>query len=89
MCLIGEIFDDSSDDVCGAVAQNRTKGDKISIWTKHAQNKDHIHRIGYTKESVLSLNYCFYNRHMYKEKLQIHIHGRFTIQYQVQLRSDI
>ncbi|XP_003384312.1 PREDICTED: eukaryotic translation initiation factor 4E-like [Amphimedon queenslandica] len=47
MCLIGEIFDDSSDDICGAVAQNRTKGDKISIWTRVAKNKDHVHRIGY------------------------------------------
>lgn len=47
MCLIGEIFDDSSDDICGAVAQNRTKGDKISIWTRVSQNRDHVHRIGY------------------------------------------
>lgn len=46
MCLIGEIFDDSSDDICGAVAQNRPRGDKISIWTKQSKNRDHIHRIG-------------------------------------------
>ena len=46
MCLIGEAFDDSSDDVCGAVAQNRAKGDKVSIWTRNARNDTHVLRIG-------------------------------------------
>ena len=35
-CLFGEAFVDSSDDVCGAVAQNRARGDKVSIWTRNA-----------------------------------------------------
>ena len=46
MCLVGEVFDDSSDDVCGAVVQSRLKGDKISIWTSNARNSEHILRIG-------------------------------------------
>ena len=46
MCLIGEVFEDSSDDICGAVAQNRSKGDKIAIWTRQALNQDHVRRIG-------------------------------------------
>ncbi|CAD7686321.1 unnamed protein product [Nyctereutes procyonoides] len=33
LCLIGESFDDYSDDVCGAVIDVRAKGDKIAIWT--------------------------------------------------------
>lgn len=57
MCLIGEIFDDSSDDICGAVAQNRAKGDKISIWTRVAQNKDHVHRIGWAIIILFPLTY--------------------------------
>ncbi|XP_019851087.1 PREDICTED: uncharacterized protein LOC100637079 [Amphimedon queenslandica] len=69
LCLIGEIFDDSSDDICGAVVQNRIKGDRISLWTKAAKNKEHVHRIG----------------HVYKEKVQMHILGQFTIQYQSHL----
>jgi translation initiation factor 4E len=67
MCLIGEIFEDGSDDICGAVAQNRGKGDKISIWTKNAKSRDVVYSIG----------------QKYKEKLQIHIPGQFSIQYQV------
>uniref|UniRef100_A0A1X7VIC9 Uncharacterized protein n=1 Tax=Amphimedon queenslandica TaxID=400682 RepID=A0A1X7VIC9_AMPQE len=75
MCLIGEVFDDSSDDICGAMVQNRTKGDKISIWTRVAKNKEHVYRIGY----------CFWNSHVYKEKIKIHIFEPFTIQYESHL----
>ncbi|KAG2466846.1 TSN5 protein, partial [Polypterus senegalus] len=39
-------FDDYSDDVCGAVVNIRTKGDKIAIWTKDYENKDAVTHIG-------------------------------------------
>ena len=47
MCLIGEGFDLSSDEVCGAVVQNRSKGDKIAIWTGDSTRSDDIMHIGY------------------------------------------
>ncbi|MBN3288034.1 IF4EA factor, partial [Polyodon spathula] len=43
---VGEAFDDHSDDVCGAVVNIRTKGDKIAIWTTDYENKDAITHIG-------------------------------------------
>lgn len=46
LCLVGEAFDDHSDDVCGAVVNIRTKGDKIAIWTTDYENKDAITHIG-------------------------------------------
>ena len=46
MCLIGEGFDLSSDEVCGAVVQNRSKGDKIAIWTGDSSRNDDILHIG-------------------------------------------
>ena len=46
MCLIGEGFDLSSDEVCGAVVQNRSKGDKIAIWTGDSSRTDDIMHIG-------------------------------------------
>ncbi|XP_027018095.1 eukaryotic translation initiation factor 4E-1A isoform X5 [Tachysurus fulvidraco] len=46
LCLVGEAFDDHSDDVCGAVVNVRTKGDKIAIWTTDYENKDAIVHIG-------------------------------------------
>lgn len=46
LCLVGEAFDDHSDDVCGAVINVRTKGDKIAIWTADYENKDAIVHIG-------------------------------------------
>ena len=46
MCLIGEGFDLSSDEVCGAVVQNRSKGDKIAIWTGDSSRSDDIMHIG-------------------------------------------
>ena len=46
MCLVGEVFDDSSDEVCGAVVQTRQKGDKLCIWTRDFRATDHNQRIG-------------------------------------------
>ncbi|XP_061833296.1 eukaryotic translation initiation factor 4E-1A isoform X1 [Nerophis lumbriciformis] len=46
LCLVGEAFDDHSDDVCGAVINVRTKGDKIAIWTTDYENKEAITHIG-------------------------------------------
>jgi translation initiation factor 4E len=46
LCLIGEAFDEASDDVCGAVVNIRPKGDKLSIWTSNCKNRDGIMKIG-------------------------------------------
>ncbi|XP_023678241.1 eukaryotic translation initiation factor 4E family member 1c isoform X3 [Paramormyrops kingsleyae] len=46
LCLIGESFDEASDDICGAVVNVRPKGDKISIWTVNCQNREAIMTIG-------------------------------------------
>ncbi|XP_019901221.1 eukaryotic translation initiation factor 4E-1A isoform X2 [Esox lucius] len=46
LCLVGEAFDDHSDDVCGAVVNIRTKGDKLAIWTTDYDNKEAITHIG-------------------------------------------
>lgn len=47
LCLVGEAFDDHSDDVCGAVVNVRTKGDKIAIWTANYENRDAVTHIGW------------------------------------------
>ena len=39
MCLVGEVFEESSDEVCGAFVQIRSKGDKIAIWTGNAKRE--------------------------------------------------
>ena len=46
LCLIGEAFDEQSDDICGAVVNIRSKGDKIGIWTRDYNRKDSIMKIG-------------------------------------------
>jgi len=46
MCLVGEGFEESSDEVCGAVVQIRTKGDKMAIWTGNVHKSDDIMHIG-------------------------------------------
>ena len=46
MCLVGEGFEDSSDEVCGAVVQVRNKGDKMAIWTADGKKKDNVMQIG-------------------------------------------
>lgn len=46
MCLLGESFEEYSGEVCGAVVNIRTKGDKIALWTSEAENKAGVMHIG-------------------------------------------
>jgi len=46
LCMIGEAFDEYSDDICGAVVNIRPKGDKIGIWTADLTKSDGIVMIG-------------------------------------------
>lgn len=46
LCLVGEAFDNFSDDVCGAVINVRAKGDKMAIWTTNYENKEAVTHIG-------------------------------------------
>merc|ERR1719285_1524868 len=48
LCLIGEAFDEQSDDICGAVVNIRGKGDKLAVWTGDARNAEHNMKIGRT-----------------------------------------
>lgn len=56
MCLIGEAFGESSDEVCGAVVNIRPKQNKISIWTGNAKKKDAILHIGKEYKERLQLS---------------------------------
>ncbi|XP_064389693.1 eukaryotic translation initiation factor 4E-like [Halichondria panicea] len=68
MLLIGEGFDDSSDEVRGAVVQIRGKGDKIAIWTGNSKKTDDVMAIGRTfREKLMTLTrrppYITYQSH--------------------------
>ncbi|CAG0888170.1 unnamed protein product [Cyprideis torosa] len=56
LCLIGEGFDDFSDEVTGAVVNIRPKQDKISIWTRDWQNGEAAKAIGRVIKDRLKLN---------------------------------
>lgn len=47
LCMIGEGFDEQSDDVNGAVVNIRPRQDKIALWTSNAQVENSILTIGY------------------------------------------
>lgn len=47
LCMIGEAFNEYSDDVCGAVVNVRPKGDKLGVWTSNADCADSVMEIGY------------------------------------------
>uniref|UniRef100_A0A8C6UUJ3 Eukaryotic translation initiation factor 4E family member 1c n=1 Tax=Neogobius melanostomus TaxID=47308 RepID=A0A8C6UUJ3_9GOBI len=55
LCLVGESFDEASEDVCGAVVNVRPKGDKIAIWTSNCQNRDSIMTIGQLYKERLNI----------------------------------
>lgn len=46
LCLIGEAFDELSDDICGATINIRNKGDKLGLWTRDARKGDATVKIG-------------------------------------------
>lgn len=45
MAMIGETFE-HSEEITGCVVSTRAKGDRISIWTKHADKKEACEAIG-------------------------------------------
>ncbi|XP_074516228.1 eukaryotic translation initiation factor 4eb isoform X2 [Sebastes fasciatus] len=55
LCLVGEAFDDYSDQVCGAVVNIRTKGDKIAVWTSDFDSRDAVTHIGKVYKERLGL----------------------------------
>lgn len=57
LCLVGEAFDDYSDDVCGAVVNIRSKGDKIAVWTSDYENRDAVTHIGWGRFSLFDVKY--------------------------------
>ncbi|KAM9254064.1 LOW QUALITY PROTEIN: eukaryotic translation initiation factor 4E type 1B [Dugong dugon] len=56
LCLIGESFEEHSREVCGAVINIRTKGDKISVWTQEAENQASVLHIGHVYKEHLGLS---------------------------------
>ncbi|XP_069725425.1 eukaryotic translation initiation factor 4E type 1B isoform X1 [Phaenicophaeus curvirostris] len=56
LCLIGEMFDDYSNEVCGAVINIRAKGDKIAIWTREAEHQEAVTHIGRVYKEHLGLS---------------------------------
>ena len=47
---------DLSQQICGAVVNVRSKGDKVSLWTRDAVNDDANRRIGEILKKKLSLS---------------------------------
>ncbi|XP_009207881.2 eukaryotic translation initiation factor 4E type 1B [Papio anubis] len=56
LCLIGESFEEHSREVCGAVVNIRTKGDKIAVWTREAENQAGVLHIGRVYKERLGLS---------------------------------
>lgn len=65
LCLIGEAFDEASEDICGAWVQIRQKADKIAIWTSDANQKQRVMQIGKKFQNRIKLapNSLFYQKH--------------------------
>nr|QBH73398.1 eukaryotic translation initiation factor 4e [Franklinothrips vespiformis] len=59
LCMVGEAFDEYSEDICGAVVNVRTKGDKIGVWTAHAQVANTVLEIGRRLKERLGLGSRF------------------------------
>lgn len=87
LCLVGEAFDDYSDDVCGAVVNIRNKGDKIAVWTSDYENREAVTHIGWGGPPHWACADLFprrlrflSHRRVYKERLGLPM--KMTIGYQ-------
>ena len=58
LCLIGEAFEDLDEEICGAVINLRSKGDKLGLWTADAARADHNMRIGFVSCFLLLVHVC-------------------------------
>ncbi|XP_028627992.1 eukaryotic translation initiation factor 4E type 1B [Grammomys surdaster] len=56
LCLLGDSFKEYSREVCGAVVNIRTKGDKIALWTSEAEDKVGVMHIGQIYKESLGLS---------------------------------
>lgn len=67
LCLIGEAFDEASEDfqICGAWVQIRQKADKVAIWTSDSASKSRVMGIGKKFQNRIKLapNSLFYQKH--------------------------
>ncbi|KAM9986787.1 hypothetical protein ACTFIY_011220 [Dictyostelium cf. discoideum] len=55
MACVGETFD-SSDEICGIVYNSRKNGDKISVWTKTAQDEKATRDVGNCLKKILEID---------------------------------
>ncbi|CAH1793411.1 unnamed protein product [Owenia fusiformis] len=55
LCLIGEAFEEHSENICGAVVNIRNKGDKLGLWTHDAKNNEATLKIGRRLKERLSV----------------------------------
>ncbi|KAL3507441.1 hypothetical protein ACH5RR_032823 [Cinchona calisaya] len=79
LAMIGEQFD-YGDEICGAVVSVRSKGDKISIWTKNAANEAAQVSIGKQWKDFLDYNepmgFIF---HEDAKKLDKNVKNKYTV----------
>ena len=64
----GLLLQDLSQQICGAVVNVRSKGDKVSLWTRDAANDDANRRIGEILKKKLSLSWPIYYESHYDAK---------------------
>ncbi|XP_045136591.1 eukaryotic translation initiation factor 4E-like [Portunus trituberculatus] len=55
LLMIGEAFAEHSDEVCGAVVNVRSKGDKIGVWTADVKKGESILKIGHVLKERLNI----------------------------------
>ena len=46
LLMIGEAFDEHSNEICGAVVNRRSKADKIGVWTADVEKATSVMEIG-------------------------------------------
>ena len=67
--MIGGLFDEYRDEVCGAILNVRARCDKISVWTPNVNKKDEILGIGWVFRSVIDHPFFIFDLELLNSRL--------------------
>jgi len=58
LACIGQVLEEDDDEICGIVVNVRKNQDKLCIWTKDADNKDAVVKIGQALKKSFGITRC-------------------------------
>jgi translation initiation factor 4E len=80
LAMIGEQLEKGTTEICGAVVQSRRQRDRVSLWTRDAENESEVFEIGNNYKRVLNNQRIKYQTHESNtNRISSHIRYKYTL----------